>query len=363
MTTHPAVVTVAKRAPLEIHQVVTPTPTGNEVLFLSQWTASTPLDLHQADAHLLVTPPQALGDGTAGTVIACGPSVQRLKVGDKVFGFLWSSQKEKAHQHYVCAPENKLGKLPDGVRMEEAVTLPSGFVTAFHALGTDLGLTLPWPKPDGWDPEGKDRVLLVWGGSSSVGQFALQVLRYYGFQNVIATASERNYELVKGCGASEVFDYRGSGGSNGGDVGEMIKAKVGRVDLVFDCIGSLEGSVKPISRIVGKGAKVAVLLPVVLRDSTEEQEPEYTLDAQAAAKWEEGVEVRGVRTHFYLDNSFNAEHLQPDIMPAMLAQGIVKPNRQRIVEGPTLLARAQRAVDMLRRKEISGERLVWKVAD
>jgi len=50
-------------------------------------------------------------------------------------------------------------------------------------------------------------------------------------------------------------------------------------------------------------------------------------------------------------------------MPAMLEQGIVKPNKQRIVEGPTLLARAQAALDILRRKEVSGERLVWKVAD
>lgn len=49
-------------------------------------------------------------------------------------------------------------------------------------------------------------------------------------------------------------------------------------------------------------------------------------------------------------------------MPAMLAQGIVKPNRQRIIEGETLLERAQKAMDALRRKEASGERLVWRVA-
>ncbi|KAL9632204.1 MAG: hypothetical protein Q9164_005459, partial [Protoblastenia rupestris] len=120
MATHPAVVTVAKRAPLELHQVPTPTPIDNEVLIRSEWTASTPLDLHQADGGLLVNPPQVLGDGTAGTVIACGPSVQRLNVGDKVFGFAWRSQKEKAHQHVVCAPENLLGKVPVGVEMSEA---------------------------------------------------------------------------------------------------------------------------------------------------------------------------------------------------------------------------------------------------
>lgn len=53
----------------------------------------------------------------------------------------------------------------------------------------------------------------------------------------------------------------------------------------------------------------------------------------------------------------------PDIVPALLAKGIVKPNRQRIVEGRTLLERAQKALDALRRKEVSGERLVWRVAE
>ena len=47
----------------------------------------------------------------------------------------------------------------------------------------------------------------------------------------------------------------------------------------------------------------------------------------------------------------------------MLAQRIVKPNKQRIIEGSSLLERAQKAMDALRRKDASGERLVWRVAD
>lgn len=57
------------------------------------------------------------------------------------------------------------------------------------------------------------------------------------------------------------------------------------------------------------------------------------------------------------------DHLQSTIMPTMLAEGIVKPNAQRIIEGRTVLERAQKAMDALRRKEASGERLVWRVAD
>lgn len=50
-------------------------------------------------------------------------------------------------------------------------------------------------------------------------------------------------------------------------------------------------------------------------------------------------------------------------MPRLLADGVVKPNKIRLVEGDTLLERAQKAVDMLRRKEVSGEKLVWRVAE
>ena len=55
--------------------------------------------------------------------------------------------------------------------------------------------------------------------------------------------------------------------------------------------------------------------------------------------------------------------LQPEIMPTLLAHGIVRTNKYRLIEGATLLERAQAALDILRRKEVSGERLVWKVSE
>jgi hypothetical protein len=50
-------------------------------------------------------------------------------------------------------------------------------------------------------------------------------------------------------------------------------------------------------------------------------------------------------------------------MPTLLKKGVVKPQQQKIVEGATVLERAQRAMDMLRRKETSMERLVWRISD
>ncbi|PMD28157.1 hypothetical protein NA56DRAFT_695911 [Hyaloscypha hepaticicola] len=91
------------------------------------------------------------------------------------------------------------------------------------------------------------------------------------------------------------------------------------------------------------------------------------MDAQEHATWEEGVGVRGVRTHFYMEvlyqNESFRDNLQPTIIPALLAYGMLKPIKQKVVEGATLLERGQKALDMLRRKEISGERLVWRISE
>lgn len=120
MSTHAAIATVGVKAPLGVIQVSTLKPTGEQVRIRVEWTASTPLDLHQNDGGLMVKHPQVLGDGTAGTVVEVGPGVKRLQVGDKVFGFTWRSQAEKAHQEFCTAEEWLLAKvcpiLPHGRR-------------------------------------------------------------------------------------------------------------------------------------------------------------------------------------------------------------------------------------------------------
>ena len=66
-------------------QLPTISPVKGEVRVRVEWTASTPLDLHQADGGLLVVHyPQVLGDGVAGTVVEVGEGVEKLAVGDKV---------------------------------------------------------------------------------------------------------------------------------------------------------------------------------------------------------------------------------------------------------------------------------------
>lgn len=295
------------RQPLTQIDVPTLRPEADEVLVQVKWTGSSPLDLHQADGGLGTTPNQIPGDTFAGLVAALGPNVTSLKVGDRVSGFAHEEPQHRAQQEYVTVPAYRVSRVPGEVPLRAAATVGSSLVTVFHAATADLGLELPWPVSRDWKSEHAKAPIVVWGGAGSVGMYALQVLRHWGYENIIAVASARHHEHLKGLGATATFDY------NEGDVTEKILAYAGekkgaapRIPFILDCIGLLHGTLEPISRIAESGSRVAVLLPVIVRDATEAEAPIYEGDVSKCleGKWAEGVVLRGVRTHFYARVSF-----------------------------------------------------------
>lgn len=358
--THAGVAIVAPRAPLQIIQVPDTKPSAGQVLVEVHWVGSTPFGLHQADGGLGVTPPQILGDTAVGAVVEVGEGVEHLKVGDQVFGFLPPVHKQAAQQEFITIPAHLLGKVPQNVKPEAAATVPSSFVTTWHALTSDLSIDLPYPKPADYTPPNASAPILLWGASTSVGQYVLQVLKHYGYTNIPVTASPRHHDLLRSLGATETYDYTSSEDLDRlRDV--LAQHESGERVKVLDNIGSVEGSMEPLSRITPPGSLVAVLLPVIKTHAEEDRAPEYTLDTHSLVNWKEGVQTVGVRTHFYEANEVLKRDLQPLIMPELLVQGVITPNKTRVVEGSTLLERAQNAIDILRRREVSGERLVWRV--
>ncbi|KAJ4390270.1 hypothetical protein N0V85_007385 [Neurospora sp. IMI 360204] len=293
----------------------------------------------------------------------------------------WQEPRERGLQTFITAPTYLMSKLPENITMQEAVTVPTNLVTVLHTLTKDLELEMRWPlsssdtnankeedKGDKKD-KGKKQWILVWGAASSVGQYALQVLKYGGYRNVIAVASKRHHQELLALGAAVCFDYGQEGvtdlirnhvaaaaaaSSSDDDADEDAQPTI---PLVLDCIGDLEGTLRPLTRLAEKGTKVAVMLPVIIKHATEDEPPEYEIDLTKVLKgeWKDGVVLRG--------DEFMKYHGQPDIVPALLEQGVVKPNKQRIVEGATLLERAMNALRILRNREQSGEKLVWRVDD
>jgi NADPH:quinone reductase-like Zn-dependent oxidoreductase len=81
--------------------------------------------------------------------------------------------------------------------------------------------------------------ILIWGGSSSVGAYAVQFARIVGFKNIVSTSSPHNFDYVKSLGATHVFDYKAE------DVVEHIKQVTGnKLSLSFDATGGQATAVK-----------------------------------------------------------------------------------------------------------------------
>ena len=114
--------------------------------------------------------------------------------------------------------------------------------------------TLELPSP--FDARsGPQRPILIWGGASSVGQYAIQFAKLGGFR-VITTASPKNFDLVKGLGADEVFNYRDE------SVVESIRAATGNaLDIAFDTISEGTTPEQVTGAIGEKGGRVAIALP------------------------------------------------------------------------------------------------------
>ena len=70
-----------------------------------------------------------LGRECSGTVTEVGPGVTGFKAGDRIFtiGTYCFSNK-------VITSQDLLAKLPEGLSLEEAATMPTVFTTVIHAL-------------------------------------------------------------------------------------------------------------------------------------------------------------------------------------------------------------------------------------
>jgi NADPH:quinone reductase-like Zn-dependent oxidoreductase len=96
--------------------------------------------------------------------------------------------------------------------------------------------------------------ILVWGGASSVGLFAIQLARLSGYR-VIATASLKNAELVKSSGADVVLNYRDA------DVVEQIKAATdGGVAYGVDTVALEDTQLASVRAFGPKGGELLVTL-------------------------------------------------------------------------------------------------------
>lgn len=202
--------------------------------------AINPVDWKIRDYGLFLVPnwqyPAILGSDGSGTVAAVGKDVSNFSVGDRVFfqsGY--GDDDVSTFQEYIKLPAEIVAKTPKNVSDEEA----SGVVLASMAVATAFydktgqGLKAPWVE--GGENAGKGKAVVIIGGSSSVGQYAIQLARLSGFDRIITNASATHHDYLKSLGAHVVLDRNASG------VEDFQNALDGKpLEFVFDTIAFKE---------------------------------------------------------------------------------------------------------------------------
>ncbi|KAJ5682113.1 Polyketide synthase enoylreductase [Penicillium maclennaniae] len=157
-------------------------------------------------------PTQGLWDGCdfAGIVVALGSEAiaqGRFRLGDRVFGAVQGSNQSDpqsgAYCEYIRAEPDFTFHSPEGTPLTLA---PALSCTGIATLGIALFWSLQLPGNLD-EPSIKAEDVLVYGGSSTIGLLAIQMVKLCGHR-VITTCSPRNFELVKSYGADLVFDYK-----------------------------------------------------------------------------------------------------------------------------------------------------------
>ncbi|KDQ09136.1 hypothetical protein BOTBODRAFT_138161 [Botryobasidium botryosum FD-172 SS1] len=357
MSTHTAIATTALKVVKAI-QVPTSDPKGDEILIKVEYAAFIAFDTYQSDQGFYVQDyPQTLGINAAGTVSKVGDEISDLKAGDRVVAFTYGASPQKGAQEYALVSRTATAKVPDNVSLTSAVTIPDNFVTAYWTLTSSIGFSLPHVFPATTPPAESDAPILIYGSGATVGQYLIQLLALSGYKNVITTASKKHHDYLRSLGATHTFDY------NAPDLQTLItEAASGNVKYAVDCI-TAEGSLAQIAKVVGKGSRVAYLLPVKQGNKvTGAADAEMFSEIPAANNpFAEGVETVVTRTFEYQQNETLRQKLMPEILPGLLASGDLKPNRVRLFDTGSFEERVKAGLDVLRNNQVSGEKVVVKV--
>ncbi|TCD67256.1 hypothetical protein EIP91_000333 [Steccherinum ochraceum] len=305
-----AVITQADKT-IAVEEVPVPTIDDDEVLVKVTANAQNPTDWKHV--RYVTIPGSICGVDYAGTIAKVGKAVTTYAVGDRVAGFVHGGQytDRGAFAEYVKTPAELTWKVPDNLTDEAAATLGCGAWTAVQTLYYPgyLGLVEPPAKTD------KGEWIFIYGGSTSVGMFAIQFAHLSGYK-VATVASPKHHDLLKSYGADVVVD-------------------------VF--------SVKTFGSGAGKLITILVVKP----------------EAQAVRS---DVQITASLLYTVLGRAWGTVHAQPDHrkhiaafltkFPGLFKSGAIKPNPTKLFEGG--LHAVSEGFEYMIAGKNSGEKIVFK---
>jgi len=233
---------------LRIGEVPDPQPGPAQVLLRVKFAALNPADAFLARKMYPANPslPHILGRDGVGEVVAVGPGVENVRLGETV-GILrcevgveaWGTLAEK-----VVVPAKSVTRIPTGWSDEEMAGAPLVFLTAWQAL-------TQWADPPA--PPSAKSVLLVTGASGGVGVASVLLGKSMNLTVVALSRSAKKRAKLQKLGADFVFDPMDS------NLVKSVTAALSprKVDLAVDNVG---GALLPqVVALLGYGGRISVV--------------------------------------------------------------------------------------------------------
>ena len=234
-----------------------PTPGEDEVLIRVEAAGVNRPDVMQRQGRY--PPPPGASDlpgmEIAGEVVALGPKVSGVSLGDKVTSLLPGG----GYAAYAVAAAPLLMPIPKGLGMVEAAAIPETFMTVW----TNLFERGRCKAGD---------IVLIHGGTSGIGTTAIQLAKVWGARVFATAGSEAKARACEALGAVRGIDYKTE------DFVEVIRAETKGygVDITLDMvagsyvqrnldIAAIEGRVVTISLLGGSRAEINVGMILVKR--------------------------------------------------------------------------------------------------
>ncbi len=199
---------------MRFEQVPRPDPGPNEVLVRVEAVGVGPWDgWIRAGKSVLPQPlPLTLGSDLSGEVVAVGPGVSDLRVGDDVYG-VTNPQFVGAYAEYAVASAAMVSRKPTSLTFTQAASVPVVAVTAWQALFDHAQLKA-------------GQTVVIHGAAGNVGAYAVQLAHLAGVRT-IGTAATNDIPIVSRLGADTVIDYRR----------QCFEEHIRHADAVLDLVG------------------------------------------------------------------------------------------------------------------------------
>ncbi|HKA69828.1 MAG TPA: NAD(P)H-quinone oxidoreductase [Actinomycetes bacterium] len=161
--------------------------------------------------------PPYLGLECSGRIVSVGESVTGWSVGDSVCALISGG----GYAERVAAPGGQVLPVPEGLDLAAAAALPEAACTVWSNVFMLAGLR-----------EGE--TLLVHGGSSGIGTFAIQLATAFGAKVAVTSSSTAKLERCRQLGAEITINYRDED-----FVARIKEATGGRgSDVILDIMGA-----------------------------------------------------------------------------------------------------------------------------